>query len=161
MNIFAGTSDASTAFNSDYSYNGTPGASVQRRVGPDTTIPVSADGSAVFGTGSSSVFALIDTITSNLSSGTSISSQLDSINSFLTNVEGVEASVGASQQQLQQAQTALQTQATTIQSNQSSVENADPAQVILEMQTQQVAYQTALAVTAQSLQSTLMNYLEQ
>lgn len=161
MNVFAGTSTASTAFNADYSYNGTPGATAQRRVGPDTTIPVSADGSAVFGTGSNSVFALIDSITSALTSGSSVSSQLTAIGSALSNVEGIEATVGANQQQLQQAQTALQTQATTIQTNQSAVQNADPAQVILAMQSQQVAYETALAATAQSLQPTLMDYLEQ
>ena len=38
--------------------------------------------------------------------------------------------------------------------------NVDSTRVILEMQTQQVAYQTALAVTAKSIQPTLMDYLK-
>src|SRR6201999_4254241 len=36
--VFAGNSDAGTAFNSDYSYNGTAGSTVTRRIGSDTTV---------------------------------------------------------------------------------------------------------------------------
>jgi flagellar hook-associated protein 3 FlgL len=159
-NIFAGTSAASSAYNADYSFNGTAGATVQRRVGPDTTVQVNTDGSSVFGSGSSSVFALIDTITSDIASGTNVGSQLSAIDTFMVNVQGAEATVGAAQNQLQTASNTLTSSATSLQSSQSNLQNVDTSQVILEMQTQQVAYQTALAVTAHSLQSTLMDYLK-
>jgi flagellar hook-associated protein 3 FlgL len=159
-NVFAGTSDASSAFNPDYSFNGTPGATVQRRVGSDTTVQVDADGSSVFGSGSGSVFALIDTITNDISSGTNVGSQLSAIDGFMTNIQGAEATVGASQDQLQTATSTLTNSATSLQTSQSNLKNVDTSQVLLEMQTQQVAYQTALAVTAQSLQPTLMDYLD-
>jgi flagellar hook-associated protein 3 FlgL len=158
--IFAGTSDSGTAFNADYSFNGTAGSSVQRRVGPNTTVQVDADGSAVFGTGSNSVFALIDNITTDLANGTNVGSQLANIDSFMTNIEGIHATVGASQNQLQQATDALTTSSTSLSGARTSIEDVDTGQVILEMQTQQVAYQTALAVTAQSIQPTLMDYLK-
>ena len=158
-NVFAGTSDASSAFNADYSFNGTAGATVQRRVGPDTTVQVDTDGSSVFGSGANSVFALIDTITGDIASGTNVGSQLSSIDTFMSNVQGAEATVGAAQDQLQAASSTLTTSATSLQTSQSNLKNVDTSQVLLEMQTQQVAYQTALAVTAQSLQPTLMDYL--
>ncbi|MDQ1582091.1 MAG: flagellar hook-associated protein 3 FlgL [Microbacteriaceae bacterium] len=159
-NIFAGTSDASSAYNPDYSFNGTAGATVQRRVGPSTTVQVDTDGSSVFGSGSSSVFALIDTITSDIASGNNVASQLTSIDAFMSSVQGAEATVGAAQNQLQTASSTLTSSATSLQASQSNLKDVDTSQVILEMQTQQVAYQTALAVTAHSLQSTLMDYLK-
>jgi flagellar hook-associated protein 3 FlgL len=159
-NIFAGTSAASSAYNADYSFNGTAGATVQRRVGPDTTVRVDTNGSTVFGSGSSSVFALIDTITGDIASGTNVGSQLGAIDTFMSSVQGAEATAGAAQDQLQTASSTLTASATSLQSSQSNLRNVDTSQVILEMQTQQVAYQTALAVTAQSLQSTLMDYLK-
>ena len=39
------------------------------------------------------------------------------------------------------------------------MEDVDLSKVILELKTQEVAYQTALAVTARALQPTLMSFL--
>ncbi|QNE36252.1 flagellar hook-associated protein FlgL [Leifsonia shinshuensis] len=157
--VFAGTSDAGSAFNADYSFNGTAGSSVNRRVGADTTVRVDVDGSAVLGSGSSSVFALIDSIASAVSSGGNVGGQLTAIDAVAANIRGAEATVGSAQNQLTGATSALTTQATTLQTSQNGIQNVDAAHAILEMQTQQVAYQTALAVTAKSIQPTLMDYL--
>lgn len=157
--VFAGTSDSGSAFNADYSFNGTAGSSVNRRIGADTTLRVDVDGSSVLGAGSSSVFALIDSIASTVSSGGDVSGQLTSIDAVAANIQGAEVTVGSTQNQLTGATSALTTQATTLQTSQSGIQNVDAAHAILEMQTQQVAYQTALAVTAKSIQPTLMDYL--
>lgn len=159
-NVFAGTSDAAAAYNADYSFNGVAGASVQRRVGDDSTVRVDVDGSSVFGAGSNSLFALVDTISNAVTSGGPISAQLTSIDSYLAKIQGAEATVGSAQNQLTSATSALTSQATTLQASQSGIQDVDSAHVILEMQTQQVAYQTALAVTAKSIQPTLMDYLK-
>lgn len=158
--VFAGTSDAGAAFAPDYTFTGTSGATVQRRVGADATVRVDVDGSAVFGSGSSSLFALVDTISSAVTAGGNVSPQLATIDSFLSGIQGAEATVGSSQNQLTSATSALTTQATALQTSQSGIQNVDSASVILQMQTQQVAYQTALAVTAKSIQPTLMDYLK-
>ncbi|MEY9952178.1 flagellar hook-associated protein FlgL [Leifsonia sp. EB34] len=157
--VFAGTSDSGSAFNPDYSFNGTAGSSVNRRVGADSTVRVDVDGSSVLGSGSSSVFALIDSIAGTVSSGGNVSAQLASIDAVAANIRGAEATVGSAQNQLTGATSALTTQATTLQTAQNGIQNVDAAHAILEMQTQQVAYQTALAVTAKSIQPTLMDYL--
>lgn len=157
--VFAGTSDAGVAFTPGYSFTGTAGASVQRRVGDDTTVRVDVDGSAVFGTGSASLFALVDSIGSAVASGGNVGSSLPSIDSFLSRIQGAEATVGSTQNQLTSSTAALSTQSTALQTSQSGIQNVDSARVILDMQTQQVAYQTALAVTAKSIQPTLMDYL--
>ncbi|WP_434315636.1 flagellar hook-associated protein FlgL [Leifsonia sp. P73] len=157
--VFAGTSDAGSAYNPDYSFNGTAGSSVNRRVGTDTTVRVDVDGSSVLGAGPTSVFALIDSIASTVSSGGNVGGQLTAIDAVASNIRGAEATVGSAQNQLTGATAALTTQATTLQTTQNGIQNVDAAHAILEMQTQQVAYQTALAVTAKSIQPTLMDYL--
>jgi len=157
--VFAGTSDAGSAYNPDYSFNGTAGSSVNRRVGTDTTVRVDVDGSSVLGAGPTSVFALIDSIASTVSSGGNVGGQLTAIDAVASNIRGAEATVGSAQNQLTGATAALTTQAATLQTTQNGIQNVDAAHAILEMQTQQVAYQTALAVTAKSIQPTLMDYL--
>lgn len=157
--VFAGTSDAGAAFAPDYSFTGTPGAAVQRRVGADATVRVDVDGSAVFGSGSSSLFALVDTISSAVTGGGNVSSQLTTIDSFLSAIQGAEATVGSNQNQLTAMTSTLSSQSTALQASQSGIQNVDSASAILQMQTQQLAYQTALAVTAKSIQPTLMDYL--
>ena len=157
--IFAGTSDAGAAFNPDYSFTGTAGASVERRVGADTTVRVDVDGAAVFGTGAGSVFALVDTISAAVTSGANAGGQLTAIDAFLAKIQGAEAAVGSAQNRVTSATDALTAQSTTLKASQSGIQNVDASQVILEMQTQQLAYQTALAVTAKSIQPTLMDYL--
>lgn len=158
--VFAGTSDTGTAFTSSYAFSGTAGSAVQRRVGADATVRVDVDGSSVFGSGGSSVFALIDSLSAAVTSGGNIGSQLGTIDSYLTTVQNAETTVGTAQNQITAATTALTNQSTQLQASQSGLQDVDSAQVILDMQTQQVAYQTALAVTAKSIQPTLMDYLK-
>ncbi len=47
----------------------------------------------------------------------------------------------------------------TLEAQRSSVEDLDLATVILDLQVQEVNYQSALAVTARVLQPTLMDFL--
>ncbi|WP_043993679.1 flagellar hook-associated protein FlgL [Leifsonia xyli] len=156
--VFAGTSDADTAFDvKSYAFNGTPGAEVSRRVSASATIPVSADGAAIFGAGS--VFALIDGITTKIAAGRNVGSELAAIDSALNVISGAQSAIGTDFAQLQQVQLQLGTDTTTLEETRSRIEDADPADVVLRLNAQQVAYQTALAVAAKSIQQTLMDYL--
>jgi flagellar hook-associated protein 3 FlgL len=157
--VFAGNSDAGSAFNSDYSYNGTAGATVTRRISANTTVPVSGDGAAAFGTGTDSVFALIDNIVSDLQSGTNVSPQITNVDSALNAVTNQQAQIDANYTQVQSGKTVLTAQATSLTNQRSNVEDVDITKIVVELQSQQVAYQTALAVTSKALQPTLMSFL--
>lgn len=173
-NVFAGGTNTATAFTEDdtttpptYTYNGAapgdPAPPVERRVGPTTTVQVDADGGQVFGEGSGSVFALIDQMTTNLTSAspdTDMSADLSQIDQFESTIGGIHSTVGTNMQQIQQAQTSLQAQATNLSGQQSSLQDADPASAILQVQTASLAYQLALEVTAKAVQTTIMNYLQ-
>jgi flagellar hook-associated protein 3 FlgL len=157
--VFAGNSDAGTAFNSDYSYNGTAGSTVTRRIDGDTTVSVSGDGAATFGVGSDSVFALIDTISSQVTAGTDVSGQLTAIDSRLAAVTNQQAVVGSNYTRVQAGAATLTTEATNLTTQRSNIDKVDITKAVLDLTAQQTAYQAALSVTGKVLQPTLISLL--
>ncbi|MGT2425883.1 flagellar hook-associated protein FlgL [Amnibacterium kyonggiense] len=190
--IFAGTSDAATAFDpTTFAYNGpttsttttAPGGtttttvssvgSVQRRIGAGSTdsVTVSADGLAAFGSGSTSVFAQIQGVITALRSGTydtdtsstgpqaTITAGIDQLGTALTNLSAQHAVVGANYARMTSAKTQNATTATALETQRSGLQDADTTKTLLDLKTQELAYQTALQVTAQVIQPTLMSFL--
>lgn len=158
-NVFAGTSSDAVAFRPDYSYTGTAGDSVRRRISQDATVRVDGDGAAIFGVGSGSVFALIDQISSDLRSGTNVAPRLAQIDDRMTAVLAQHAVIGGAENQVQRAQNDLSGQSVSLEAQRSSIEDVDLGSVILELQTRRTNYQAALYVTAQALPPTLMDFL--
>ncbi|KQV07937.1 flagellar hook-associated protein FlgL [Leifsonia sp. Root112D2] len=158
--IFAGNSDAGVAFNPDFTFTGTPGSTVQRRIDASTTVQVDADGTAVYGTGTDSVFALLTNVAADLRSGTNVQPRLTEIDDRMNSMLTVQASVGTRQSQVQKAQEANMQKSISLEAQRSGVEDVDLAKAILDLQTQTVTYQGALAVTARVLQPTLMDFLK-
>ncbi|WP_150308005.1 flagellar hook-associated protein FlgL [Planctomonas psychrotolerans] len=162
--VFAGNSDAGAAFVPDATapggvvFTGSDSA-VQRRIGENSTVRVDADGAAVFGTGTSSVFALVDTIVRDLQSGTNVGSHLSGLDDRLTAILGNHADVGVRHAQIQHAEEALMKLSGSLEAQRSSIEDVDLGSVILDLKLQEVTYQSALAVTARVLQPTLMDFL--
>jgi flagellar hook-associated protein 3 FlgL len=157
--VFAGNSDAGVAFQPDYSFTGAAGSTVERRIGPDTTVRVDADGAAVFGTGSGSVFALIDGISNDLRTGVNVGPRLGGIDDRMKAIVGEHAEIGGRQTRLDKAKDTLAVGANALEAQRSSLEDVDLSKVLLDLKTQDVNYQTAIAVTARVLQPTLMDFL--
>jgi len=164
--VFAGNSDAKAAFTADGAYSGTlvdgKVVSVERRVGADSTVRVDADGAAVFGTGATSVFTLLDNISSALRSSdptVSVSAHLAAIDTHVTTVIGARSEVGARQDRIESASASLVAQKGSLEAQRVQLEDADLATVILDLKLQEIAYQSALAVTARVIQPTLMDFL--
>lgn len=158
-NVFAGNSNAGVAFQADYSFTGLAGSTVDRRVGPDTTVRVDSDGSAVFGVGASSVFALIDNAVSDLRAGVNTGPRLGEIDDRMKAIVGEHAEIGGRQTRIDKAKDTLALNSTSLESQRSSIEDVDLSKVLLDLKTQDVNYQTAIAVTARVLQPTLMDFL--
>ncbi|WP_273652288.1 flagellar hook-associated protein FlgL [Cellulomonas fimi] len=157
--VFAGTSDAGRAFRPDYTWTGTAGASVDRRVGDATTVRVDADGSAVFGEGATSVFALLDEVAATLRSGGDAPQHLAAIDARMDAMLTELSSVGARQNQVGSAQTSIVSNQLTTKTQLSGIEDIDLAQTILDIQMQEVAYNGALGAAAKVLQPSLMDFL--
>ncbi|NHT16646.1 flagellar hook-associated protein FlgL [Cellulomonas sp. IC4_254] len=163
--VFAGTtagaaftdgSDPATA----YAFSGADvDGTVTRTVASGTVIRVDSSGSAVFGEGADSVFALLDSISATLRAGGDPSDQLDAIDGHLDAMTTEIASVGARQNQVDAAQDLISQSKLTATTRLSAVQDIDLAQIILDLGAQEVAYKGALAAGAKVLQPTLLDFL--
>ncbi len=159
--VFAGNSSDGVAFNPDFSFTGTAGSTVNRRVGPDTTVRVDSDGSAVFGTvtGTDSVFALITNIAADLRAGTTIGARLGEIDQRMTAVRTEHSAVGSRHALIMRAEEAVMDKSVSFEAQRAAVEDVDLSRIILDLKSQEIIYQAALGVTARVLQPTLMDFL--
>ncbi|HEU4667037.1 MAG TPA: flagellar hook-associated protein FlgL [Arthrobacter sp.] len=160
-NIFAGSSDSAAAFSSSTPplFNGVPGGSVERRVDAGRTVRVDADGGAIFGSGTTSVFALVGNVVSDIRSGADPSGRLAAVDERIKTVINGRAEVGTRQAQLLQARDAVEDVKATLEAQRAGIEDADIGRVVLDLKLQETNYQVALAVTAKVLQPTLMDFL--
>src|SRR5690625_2342068 len=101
--IFAGTSDEGVAYHDDYTHTGTAGASVERRISAEETVRVDAEGRDIFGEGSDSVFALLDTIAADLRANTSTAAAVDEIDAHISKVLSAQTTAGARMNRLERA----------------------------------------------------------
>jgi len=162
--IFAGTSDAPQAFTGSpaYAYSGGSG-SVDRRIADGSTVRVDVDGAKVFGpdpaTGTTSMFAELDAVVTGLRSGTNVGPNLTTLDNRLNTVLNSLATVGSRQATILGAQSSNLDRKVDLEAKRSGIEDVDLQKIILELKTQEVTYQTALSVTARTLQPTLMDFL--
>lgn len=157
--VFAGTSDAGVAWTDDYTFTGGVDAAVLRRIGPETTVRVDADGARAFGDGDDSVFRLIDDIVTDLRGGTNVSTHLAAIDVRVGDLRGVQSGVGARHAQLLRAEDTLMDTKVSLEAQRSELEDLDLGQAVLDLQLQQNSYQAALAITAKVVQTSLMDFL--
>lgn len=162
--VFAGTSSDAVAFEghdaaTPYAWNGTADAPVNRRLGPDATVRVDADGSTAFGVGAASVFQLIDDIAADLRAGNEVSNRLGELDARMDAMLSTLADVGIRYKQVTDAQQTLELTVQNFTSSISGIEDIDLAETVMELQMQEVAYQGALGATARVLQPTLMDFL--
>lgn len=158
--VFAGTSDAGAAYDSaTYAWNGVAASSVTRQVADATSVRVDSDGSAVFGVGSTSVFATLDKISATLRAGGNPTDQLAELDGHITDVKTELAAVGARENQVEAASTELTDKEASVKTQLSGIEDIDLASVILSLQSANVTYQAALGATSKVLSPSLMEYL--
>jgi flagellar hook-associated protein 3 FlgL len=157
--VFAGTADGGAAFAPDYSFQGTPGSEVVRRLSDSASVRVDADGTEVFGVGDDSVFALLDGIAADLRAGVNVTGRLAEIDERLTAMLGAQGAVGARQSQIERAKEATVAASVSLESRRAAVEDVDSVEVLVRLQAQELVYRSALAVTGRVLQPSLLEYL--
>lgn len=172
-NIFAGTAAGSAVVETtvsgsptQYTFQNFPGSSVERQVASDSRVRVDTPGAMVFGTdeaGNQSVFALLDKISAQLRSNDPISeglsASLGELQAAQATVRAAQADVGARQNRVEFAQAQTDDRKVSLNTSLSEVESIDLPATIVQLQSQQVAYQAALGATAKVLQPSLMDFL--
>lgn len=157
--VFAGTSDATEAFDATGAWQGIPASTVERRIDADTTVRVDADGSAVFGAGAGSVFALVQQVADDLRAGAPVAAHLGAIDARMDAMLTEAATVGARYNQLERAQQDLTAGAQTLATRLSGVEDIDLAGTMVELKLQEFAYNASLGATQRVLQPSLLDFL--
>ncbi|HEX8497677.1 MAG TPA: flagellar hook-associated protein FlgL [Actinomycetales bacterium] len=158
--VFAGTSATPMAFDPvTYDYQGDAGE-ITRRLDARTTMAVNVSGPAVFGSGGSSVFALLDRIATNARSNPSgLEADLGSLKASMASVLTNLTDVGGRTNRIEAAVLSAQDRVLSLRSTLSAVEDIDLPKTILDLQTHDTAHQAALAATAKVLSPTLMDFL--
>lgn len=164
--IFAGNSSEGAAYKNGLLPGDPPiytgdGSTVERRISPNTTIRVDANGPAIFGSDDKgdSVFGLLKTIADTLRSGGDVSAHIDAMDKALNTVINGRSEVGARHAQLLRAQDANANAVVDLENQRSGIEDLDLSKAFLDVKSQELSYQAALSVTAKVLQPTLMDFL--
>lgn len=181
-------SDANTQYNGQYVFSGSatttepyqPGSndtyagntnSVTREIGPNTSLTVSANVSAVLGNGQTvsgqpagdgQLLNTLRNISDDLQSGNSSAlggTDMTNLSSNLNSLLGMSATVGTTTDRLQMASSRISSLQTSATDTLSNTEDADMAQTEINFSTEQAALSAALQAGASVVQESLMNFL--
>jgi len=167
--LFVGTVDTDAAFAADGSYLGDNGA-VTRTVGPGTTIQVNLHGEEVFGTydadpANGNLFQVLDTIVANLEQDNA-GFDIDALRAGIAQIDVAtdrialaQAKAGSRSRQVEALDARNGDVMLDIRAELSEVEDVDYAKAIIELRSQEFAYEAALSVTAKIIQPSLLDFL--
>lgn len=158
--VFGGTTGGPVAFAADGSFAGDSNP-VQRRVGADVTVQVDADGLKTFGPDGDNLFAHLDELSQALTTadGDGVQKGIEALDSDLTKLSGAQAGAGARFNRLTRASDLATQSVLQLKTSLSDVEDVDLAEVTIELQVAQTAYQAALAATGRTVQPSLLDFL--
>jgi flagellar hook-associated protein 3 FlgL len=170
--VFSGSATSTQPYQagSNDAYAGNTG-SVNRTIGPGTSISVNADLSGVLGTGQTTagqpagdgkLLNTLRNIADDMQSGNSnalSATDLSQLDANLNSLTGLSASMGATVDRLQMASSRIQSLQAADTQVLSNTQDADMAQTEINFSTQQAALTAALQAGAHIVQQSLMNFL--
>ncbi len=158
--IFAGTASASAAYDASGAYLGDTGAAT-RTIAPGVKVTVNATGDQVFGPAGNDIFTVLSTISADLRNNPSAltTTDLGQLDAGYLRIQNALASVGSRYHQIEIMQERNKANQLESQNQLSEVEGVDLPATMVDLQLQEVAYQSALGATAKALQPTLMDWL--
>lgn len=165
--IFSGTSTGTAPYQtgSNDTYQGGTG-SVNRLIGPNTTLSVNTNISGLLGNGQASgdggLLDTLRTIASDMQAGNTGAiggADLKNLDSNFGTLTQMEASMGAVSNRLTLASTRVQQLQNSDTAALSNVQDADMATVAINFSTEQAAYSAALKAGANIVQSSLLDFL--
>lgn len=158
--VFAGTAAVKQAYDTAGNYLGN-GTALTRTVAPNTQVEVSVAGSTVFGAPGNDVFGVVAGIAGDLTGNpTNLGAGLDALDAAMQTIENELSGVGSRYNRIETMRDLADGKVVSLTSDLSEVESADLPKTIMDLQMQQVAYQSALGATSRVLQPTLMDYLK-
>jgi flagellar hook-associated protein 3 FlgL len=136
------------------------GNDVNRTIGDGVNVKVNTNGPAAFGADGSNLFDVLDTAIDKVKNDpSSLGTTLGDLDDVLETMRTALADVGTRYGRVESAMTRLDGTTLDNQKALSDVENVDIAKAIVDLQMQEVAYQSALGATARVLQPSLLDFL--
>jgi len=158
--LFGGNTSAKTAYDTNGNYTGDNGT-VSREIATGVYVDVNVNGAATFGSGPTGLFGTLSQLSDDLRTNPSnLGNDLNAIDGHLNTVLGKLGDVGARERRLTTAKDNLSSDVINLQQSLSDVEDVDLPQTITQLQTQQMAYQAALAATSRIIQPSLVDFLK-
>lgn len=163
--IFAGTEADDDAFDASGVYQGNTDA-IYRTIGPGgEKIQVNLDGQAVFGSGTTQLFTVIQDLIDKLNSGSDAdlnaasTTSLANLDAATSKIQIALSTLGARSKRVEDMATHLLDIANTSKSQLSQAEDVDIPKTITDLQMNQMAYQAALSATSRVIQPSLVDFL--
>jgi flagellar hook-associated protein 3 FlgL len=157
--IFAGTASGVEAYDSTATYVGISRA-VERTIAPGVKVTVNVNGDEVFGTPGNDLFNALASIANSIRTDPSqLDTQVADLDTRTQTIQSKLAEVGARFKRVETMKDRNSSDALTMRQNLSNVEDTDMAQAVMELQMQEVAYQSALAATSRAIQPSLVDFL--
>ena len=157
--LFGGTVSGAVAYDASGNYVGTS-APVERTVAPGVQVQVNVDGDAVFGPAGNNLFGTLSQLSDAIRGNTSLTALSAQLDTQTQNVQTQQALTGATYARIDTIKSQNATNASTMTQNLSNVEDADMAQVLMNLQAQETTYQAALAAAAKAIQPSLAAFLQ-
>lgn len=158
--IFGGTSAASVAYDSSGNYQGNSEVA-SLTVAAGTQLSTGVTGDSVFGSGASSIFAVLGAAAGDLSSGNLAGAQAaeTQVSAYITKANDAVATIGSLYDQFQQAGAAATSTSATLSTELGNVLGANIASVDTTYQQDQASLQAGLYAIANVLPKSLLSYL--
>lgn len=136
------------------------GGAVQRRIAADVTVRVDVPGEQAFGSGASSVFALLDRLAGNLvGNPAALSADIADLDAASTRALNALTTVGTRYARVESGRQGIEDRMLSLRGTLSAVEDVDLPRTITDLKLQETAYEAALSATARSLQPSLLDFI--
>ncbi len=156
--IFNGTDTLTAPINGDtIEFNSDD---VEFELAKGIKVPVNMQGEAVFGTGDSSVFAVLDRLETALKSGdTDLNGFLDDLDASSDKMLSGRAELGARTNRLDFMEDRIDNQEVIAKRIMSDNEDVEFEKVIMDFKAQEAVHRAAMSIGARIIQPTLMDFL--
>lgn len=156
--------DPATGTTGPWRYAGDSGA-IMRRVSEQDRVKVNVNAAEVFGLDPAApggdVFTLLDDIAQKMRTGdqAGLSASLGDLDTALRRVSDQQSVIGAARNRVDAAMVRNGEDQVTVRSELAKTEDVDISAAVMELQTQEVAYQSTLAALSRVLQPSLVDFL--
>jgi flagellar hook-associated protein 3 FlgL len=137
-----------------------PGTEMLRRVSSTDSVRVDISGPEAFEGAGTDLFALVERITTNLTTDpAALEQDLADLDVVMNTMKSAVADVGARSARIDREAEITMGQSIALEEGLSQVEDIDLPNMMMRLKMQQTGYEAALSATAKSISPTLMDYL--